>query len=249
MTHDFSRHAHQSYMLVLITKGSREIDLPQQTVRISAGQGFCLPSGFPHACRSFEPHDYFAISTPEAIWHELQADSATPPLAFTFFDRGGNGLAALQELLTSLRFNSDSMAIESALQAVQSVVQPGMLQPQDEAQKSMVQQVRDWLLAHYTKPVRLGDLAKLTGWRPGTVNRIFRMHMGMPPYEFLMHQRLREVARLLRENHMTLVEIAAETGFADQSHMQRLFHRTYGVTPKTYRSGGLIIEGVKPVAG
>jgi len=208
-----------------------------------------MPAGIPHACRSFEPHDYFAISTPEATWHELQADSTAPPSAFTLFDRGENGLTALQELLTLLHFNSDPMAIESALLAVQSVVQPSTLPPQDETQKSMVQQVRDWLLAHYTEPIRLGDLAELTGWRPGMVNRIFRMHMGMPPYEFLMHQRLREVARLLRENHMTLAEVAAETGFADQSHMQRVFRRTYGVTPKTYRTGGLMMKGVEPMAG
>jgi AraC-like DNA-binding protein len=247
ITHDFPRHVHQSLLLVLITKGIREMDLPRETVRIKAGQGFCLPPDYPHACRSFEPHDYFAVSIPDALWRDMQAEDAQLP-GFTLFENPGPGLAALEELITVLQIDPDPMAIESALFAVQSEVQPGTLPQQSSLQKAMVEQVRNWLLEHFTEPVRLADLAILTGWSAGMVNRVFRQNKGVPPYEFLLHQRLREVARLLRSCSQSLADIAIATGFSDQSHMQRLFRRAYGVTPKAYRDGAVIVNQPKPAA-
>ena len=61
MVHDFPRHAHQSHLLVLIIDGAREMDLLQQTIQIGAGQGFFLPAGTSHACRSIGQHDYYAM--------------------------------------------------------------------------------------------------------------------------------------------------------------------------------------------
>ena len=247
MVHDFPRHAHQSHLLVLITDGAREMDLSQQTIQIRAGQGFFLPAGTSHACRSIVQHDYYAIAVPEAFWAEL-ADENTLP-AFTFFDHGAAGLSALRELLRVLRFDADPMAIETALLAVLTSVQSGEQPVCDEAHVHMVESVRSWLCSHFTEPVRLQDLVKLTGWQPGTINKLFRMHAGIPPYEFLLHQRLREVAHLLRASGMQLSDIAVETGFADQSHMQRLFRRAYGVTPKAYRTAGAASERFRPEGG
>ena len=141
------------------------------------------------------------------------------------------------------------MAIETALLAVLACVQSGEQLACDEAHIHMVESVRSWLCSHFTEPVRLQDLVKLTGWQPGTINKLFRMHAGIPPYEFLLHQRLREVAHLLRASGMQLSDIAVETGFADQSHMQRLFRRAYGVTPKAYRTAGAASERFRPEGG
>jgi AraC-like DNA-binding protein len=41
---------------------------------------------------------------------------------------------------------------------------------------------------------------------------------------------------------MPLAEVAAETGFADQSHMTRQFKRTFGLTPARWRSMASIGE-------
>ncbi|MBS1188044.1 MAG: AraC family transcriptional regulator [Burkholderiaceae bacterium] len=248
IVHDFARHAHRSLLFVLITVGMREIDVQQQSIRVHAGQAFCLPPDCPHACRSFAPHDYHAISVPETLWRDLQCEDAALP-AFVIFDQDSAGLRALQALITVLQLDADPMAIESALLSLQAVIQPGTLTPHPPKQRAMVQQVSVWLQEHYTEPVRLADLTALTGWRAGMVNRVFREHMGVPPYEFLLHQRLREVARLLRSGEWPLADIAAETGFADQSHMQRLFRRAFGVTPNSYRMGASQHLRPKPEAG
>jgi AraC-like DNA-binding protein len=47
-------------------------------------------------------------------------------------------------------------------------------------------------------------------------------------------QRRIHLARRLIAQGRSLVESALMSGFADQSHMTRIFVRTYGVSPRTY---------------
>jgi AraC family transcriptional regulator len=45
-----------------------------------------------------------------------------------------------------------------------------------------------------------------------------------------VHLRLQRAIELVREAELSLAEIAARTGFADQSHLSRWVRRVYGVT-------------------
>ena len=53
--------------------------------------------------------------------------------------------------------------------------------------------------------------------------------------DYLRELRLERAARLLRESAESVAEVAYETGFADQSHLQRLFKGRYGICPLAYR--------------
>lgn len=82
-------------------------------------------------------------------------------------------------------------------------------------------------------PVSLEDLAVLTGASRFQVLRAFSKATGLTPHAYLMQKRLHLARRLMRANQ-SLAEVAIEAGFADQSHMNRLFLRNYGLTPLHY---------------
>lgn len=63
--------------------------------------------------------------------------------------------------------------------------------------------------------------------------RGFAAATGLTPHAYLMQRRL-HLARCLIQTGVPLAQAAAEAGFADQSHMTRLFSRCYGVTPAAY---------------
>lgn len=81
--------------------------------------------------------------------------------------------------------------------------------------------------------VSLADLAAASGLSRYQVLRAFAGATGLTPHAYQMQRRLLTARRLIREGN-TLADAAAAGGFADQSHMTRLFVRTYGVSPRRY---------------
>ena len=65
--------------------------------------------------------------------------------------------------------------------------------------------------------------------------RIFQQLMGVSFAKFAQRHRLSSAARQLRATDTPLKGVAREWGFADESHLTRLFVQHYGCTPGKYR--------------
>ena len=81
--------------------------------------------------------------------------------------------------------------------------------------------------------VSLSELAAIAGMGQFTFLRAFSHFCGMTPHAYLLQRRLFLVRKLI-SGGMSLVDAAIASGFADQSHMTRLFVRSYGYTPGCY---------------
>ncbi|MFD2263964.1 AraC family ligand binding domain-containing protein [Lacibacterium aquatile] len=79
----------------------------------------------------------------------------------------------------------------------------------------------------------LADLAKVGGLSRFQVLRAFAKATGLTPHAYLV-QRRTDLARRLIASGTPLAEAAAGAGFADQSHMNRVFARRYGYPPGAY---------------
>ncbi|MBD1403987.1 AraC family transcriptional regulator [Leclercia adecarboxylata] len=81
--------------------------------------------------------------------------------------------------------------------------------------------------------ISLTELASIAGLGQFTFLRAFARYCGMTPHAYLLQRRQSLVRKLIRGG-MNLVDAAIAGGFADQSHMTRLFVRSYGYTPGLY---------------
>jgi AraC-like DNA-binding protein len=79
----------------------------------------------------------------------------------------------------------------------------------------------------------LADLAAACGLSRFQLVRQFARATGLTPHAYQIQRRI-DAARALLARGSTLADAAAASGFADQSHMTRLFIRTYGITPGAY---------------
>jgi AraC family transcriptional regulator len=84
-------------------------------------------------------------------------------------------------------------------------------------------------------PPSFAELATLVGVHPTHLARTFREHHGCTVGDYVRRARLREACKQLRATHLSIAEIAASTGFADQSHLGRFFKRALGISPAAYR--------------
>jgi AraC-like DNA-binding protein len=90
--------------------------------------------------------------------------------------------------------------------------------------------VREYLTAYARQRTRASTLEGVAGIDRFTIARHFRRAFGTSPDRYRTLRRL-ELARSAIESGQSLARAAAESGFADQSHMTRQFKRTYGFTP------------------
>ncbi len=81
--------------------------------------------------------------------------------------------------------------------------------------------------------ISLSELAAIAGLGQFKFLRAFTHYSGMTPHAYLLQRRLSLVRKLITGG-MSLVDAAIAGGFADQSHMTRLFVRSYGYTPGLY---------------
>ncbi|MNE66642.1 Transcriptional activator NphR [compost metagenome] len=84
-----------------------------------------------------------------------------------------------------------------------------------------------------TAALTLSDLAQAAGLSRFQVVRGFSKSFGLTPHAYLVQRRIDLVRRLIAGG-VPLAEAAAEGGFADQSHMTRIFVRKYGISPGAY---------------
>lgn len=99
-----------------------------------------------------------------------------------------------------------------------------------------VRRAREILDGQFAAEVTLDDLGALTGLAPLYLARVFRQSVGLPPHAYQTQRRVQAAADMLRAGRRP-AEVAAACGFADQSHLTRLFKRTVGVTPAKFRLG------------
>ena len=100
-----------------------------------------------------------------------------------------------------------------------------------------MERVRRHLEAAVDRRVRLRDLATLAGMNPFTLCRKFREETGTAPLAYHRLLRLKEAARLLREDRLPANEVARRLAFPSPQYFSRVFRRFAGVTPGAVRRG------------
>jgi AraC family transcriptional regulator len=99
-----------------------------------------------------------------------------------------------------------------------------------------LKRLEDYVDGHLHDKITLEDLAQALDMGVWTLNRHLRRTLNASAYAFVVERRIERVKRLLRAGELSLKEIAAAAGFADQAHMTRMFRAKLGTTPGLYRS-------------
>ncbi len=108
----------------------------------------------------------------------------------------------------------------------------------DRLAPQTIQKAIEYLHAHFTEDIGRDDLAAIAGVNPSHFTRLFRQTIGETPKRYLLKIRIEHVKKLLKDHrcHLTLDEIAVQSGFYNQSHMGLEFRKQVGTTPNLYRA-------------
>lgn len=99
----------------------------------------------------------------------------------------------------------------------------------------MLMPVISYIDDHFRQDFSMTVLAEIAGVTPQHLCRIFRETMHMRPKEYLIHRRLKEALRLLKETDLPVTEVSEQSGFVGAGYFSTVFRRYENVSPAEYR--------------
>ncbi|MGU7815559.1 AraC family transcriptional regulator [Burkholderia sp. AW49-1] len=151
--------------------------------------------------------------------HEQPAADAPAAAAPRVYDPLAAETAMLDALSTLIVRHADARLRPAALAA-------------DEPR---VDAMRERLAADLMCTVTLDDVAQAAGLSPFHAARLFTRTIGMPPHAWRNQLRLQRALAPLRAG-VSIADVAAASGFVDQSHFSRHFKRMFGVPPGRWQA-------------
>jgi AraC-like DNA-binding protein len=239
--HVYHRHSHDSYSFGVTESGAQSF-----TCR---GAGHTSATGMVMTFNPDDPHDGHA--TDELGFTYRMVHIGPDLVAAVLTDRAGRrtGLPLFTEpviddpvvarnlhsLHAALLGDEPALRRDELLDAtVSSLVRRGAPTARRDRPGGVAEVARQLIHDRYLDDLTADDLATATGRTRFAVYRAFRSAYGMAPSDYQRQLRLRAARRLILRDE-PLSDIAARTGFADQSHLTRWFVRYYGITPGGYR--------------
>lgn len=240
--HAFGRHTHDQFGIGLILRGAQHSHSGRGKVEAGAGDLITVNPG--------EVHDGAPIGDAGRQWCILYVEPALVAHAIADIVEGrhgwrefarpvirdttlAQGFRRLYAAATAPPAGAATPGRESLLLALlaSSLDLPRSRPP--SAVPAAIAQARALIDDDPAAPVSLADLACASGLSRFQVLRGFSQATGMTPHAYQVQRRVALARRLIRLG-ATLTDAAIASGFADQSHMTRVFVRLYGLTPGVY---------------
>lgn len=247
VTHTFSRHTHEGYAIGVIERGIEEFTYQSATHQAPAGSIVAIHPGEVHTGHAANPEGWtYRMLYPDiSLMQKAAAEFTRRSLDVPYFPNPvihDRQLAAqlrqlhlaIEQCPSILERESRFLWFFAQLIARYADVCPCFSAIGDEIE--IVRQIQDYLQANYMHSISLEQLAQLTDLKPLRLLRLFRKHVGLPPHVYLVQTRVMN-AKALLQSGIAIAQVAVDTGFNDQSHLNRHFKRYVGVTPKQYAKG------------
>ena len=108
--------------------------------------------------------------------------------------------------------------------------------PMEEERDAPLKSLLEYIDTSLDKPLTLEALCKYSGYSKSSLIRQFRIYTGKTPMQYVSQHRINFVKKLLGDTRLTLREIAAKCGYANEFYLSAAFKRQTGISPSAFRS-------------
>lgn len=92
-------------------------------------------------------------------------------------------------------------------------------------------------IPHAKRKKSVEEIARDVGLSESRLRALFISDLGLTPKQYVEKIKMEAAAETLRNSYKRVAEIAAELGFNSDGYFERVFKKTYGLTPTEYRKG------------
>jgi AraC-like DNA-binding protein len=244
LEHSFSPHMHDFYALSLNYAGHGAFECRSQVRDAAPGTCSLIAPG--------ELHTGFPTSQDGWSYRNLYIEPALIATLLRSLDRRGPvdvqfKLPSVRDTILATRLahafasltqsnsllQNESFLLSVVARLVTDHIAPGHAPGATGRENAAVLRVKEWLDANSQQNVSIHSLADLVDLSPYFLVRAFHKQVGIAPHKYQTIVRINRARRLLTSG-AAISEVAHSTGFCDQSHLNRCFKKTLGITPRKY---------------
>jgi AraC-like DNA-binding protein len=243
--HRYELHTHSTYVVAVVTRGC-------EGLRVGSRR-YVAPVGSIILVNPEEPHDgeaaaeggwaYRTLYPPTALLARVQEEAGIrgglPGFRGAVIDDRGlaTQFIAAHRLAESQEVADAEASLLIALRTLidrHADARSARLESANGSSERL-KGYRDFIEANLTSPIDLTVLAELASVTRFQVIRDFKRQTGLTPGAYIRQRRQFAAARFIADG-LSLAEASAAAGFADQSHLTRVFRSIQGVTPKVFKA-------------
>lgn len=245
-------HWHEEYQFCLVHSGKSELNYRGSNLPTPPDSLFVIHPGEVHSNQALENSgcsyrtmyaDTELISTVASEFHRKKQELPFFRTA-VIFDKDMIGQYLNLHLVfeeTSSRLERQTLLMNFIAELIFRFAENKPSSNRFGKERKAVKRVYDYLTEHYAENISLEELAQIANLSPFHFNRVFSELVGMPPHSFQTNLRILHAKNLLRKG-FSISRVAAETGFADQSHLNRHFKKLVVVTPGQFRQNSKNVQ-------
>ena len=99
-------------------------------------------------------------------------------------------------------------------------------------EQEIAKRAKDILLKNYVEAPTIPQLAKLCATNDFKLKKAFKNVYKTTIYSYIQKLRLEKANLLLKEDNLSIKEVARSVGYSHSGYFAKLFFKTYGVYPK-----------------
>ena len=241
-------HAHDSYEFTIPFSNPPRLRQDNQIVRLPVGEMICCNPNVLHGpAGRIVNADFLALQVSRGFLQELSKEAFhkedlsfshepfTPPpdllrVIYQFIDESSSVRMGRDLILGAMEVK---IAILLLRHGPHSHTPPYITRADSRIN---IGRAVEAMRGHYAEPFSADTLAKIAGMSRYHFFRVFKVHTGKTPYEYLKDIRLEKAEEMLKENsELSITEICLKAGFSTHSHFTSLFYKKTGITPREYR--------------
>lgn len=254
---DFFEHKHSDFEISLILQGSGVYQLQNGVCPFEAGDIFIFGTNRVHCITETAGENTTVLLNvqlePRLLWspfsnlpNENYQDVFNGKCEKLAFDGETTGFIRQKMLDIRREMQEKRPGYQIMLRALLFEVIGGLVRDSDDvfAERTVVQRERllcldravTYIHEHLETPMTLEEIAKYAGFSRTYFSTLFKTFNGLSPWEYITIRRVERSRVLLRSTSLSVLEVAQRSGFSNLSNFNRIFARTVGMSPRTYRN-------------
>lgn len=232
-------HFHSNIEILYVLDGQIDVTVNGRSERLTAGCASAAGSFDIHAYSTPAHSECIILIIPTDMVNSFNIMTRASTFASSFMQPGkrNRDMANAMERLVEFSGCRDSLIAKGYIYVILGILaeQVGISNTDRSGSDFIIRDILVYLEQYYLENLTIESLAKRYGYHKDYLSRLFNASIGCGFSHYVNILRARHAAMLLRSTHLSLEEIAYQSGFNSARTFYRAFQGFYGMTPTAYR--------------